>query len=386
MIIASTLLLVAVYQYQVVLNTMRSLIDNQAELQDQLFRKIDDRVMSLLTLQQQQQQLPAQYNYSYYNNNNTAGLHVVVAHCDKPLDWIWESYLKDVEYKSITIISKCGHRPNEHSSLPPNTRVVTSLPNVGRCDHSYAYFIQNMDSLLKDYRNNVNDQVMFMKDNDNTYRGNFEGMYTLQQMMETTDQKQFACASYIKTTPNDFEDGERATNVAQLWTLGSFYLEDYSGARNSTSYDFKSPIFPLANWLTWLSMYNSVDISLTTDLAPVCFGGHFMTTVDRIKKAPVGTWQPVLDSLSRGDNIEEGHFMERLWAPLLSPPIPPAEQRALMEKKVHFHGFSHSHPYTGLLVVKGADYYKYHPEELEVQKTAATAAGATRRGGKTRRR
>jgi hypothetical protein len=295
-------------------------------------------------------------------DDEESGLHVVVAHCDRPVDWIWERYLKDVDYKSITIISKCGHKPNNSTDmLPPRTRAITSLPNVGRCDHSFAYFAKNIDSILKHYETNVNDQVMFMKDNDNTYRGDFEGMYTLQEMINTTMEKQFACASYVKTTKRMFQNGEQATNFAHIETLGSFHMEKYAGARNSTSYDFKSPIYPLGNWIKWLSLHNSIHIPNVTDLIPVCFGGHFMTTIDSIHKAPVGTWQPVLDSLSRGDNIEEGHFMERLWAAIFSLPISLEEQKILIEQKIYFHKTS-DHPFNGLLVTKSRNYERIQEE------------------------
>eukprot|EP00536_Pseudo-nitzschia_multiseries_P014107 jgi/Psemu1/37590/gm1.37590_g len=84
-------------------------------------------------------------------SKNVKNVHVVVSHCDASIQWIWKKYLKDIpkhdyHIKSVTILTKCGHEiPAQDlpATLPepmPIIQVVT-LPNVGRCDHSYAYWI-----------------------------------------------------------------------------------------------------------------------------------------------------------------------------------------------------------------------------------------------------
>jgi len=94
-------------------------------------------------------------------HNHRVPVHVVISHCDKPLDWIASKFNADYVYlKNITIISKCG---NEVVGAPNYEYVkVISLPNVGRCDHSYAYFISH--SVLES--NVDNDVIFFIKDND----------------------------------------------------------------------------------------------------------------------------------------------------------------------------------------------------------------------------
>jgi len=151
-------------------------------------------------------------------------VHVVVSHCDQSIQWIWKQYLKDIpnhdyHIKSVTILTKCGNvipAQDLPADLPeplPTIQVVT-LPNVGRCDHSYAYWITQIlhggkaapmlkaastqrklvrkrkdknkaglvyvhftddvpfqriaDSIEKD------DLVLFLKDNNNAYRTNME--------------------------------------------------------------------------------------------------------------------------------------------------------------------------------------------------------------------
>ena len=115
----------------------------------------------------------------YYDTDDARGdaqpVHIVLSHCAKPLDWVWKHYLYNMNangrkfnVKSISILSKCGV-PLKRSEVPvfraadaPNSsRVaengdppkpppvvsVLSLPNVGRCDHSYAYWIKSILSL-----------------------------------------------------------------------------------------------------------------------------------------------------------------------------------------------------------------------------------------------
>merc|ERR1711953_1494500 len=54
------------------------------------------------------------------------------------------------------------------------------------------------------------------------------------------------------------------------------------------------------------------------DFWPVCYGGGFAATREAVLGVPLDMWSRLMASLSRGDNIEEGHFMERSWAGLLT--------------------------------------------------------------------
>ena len=51
---------------------------------------------------------------------------------------------------------------------------------------------------------------------------------------------------------------------------------------------------------------------------PVCYGGMFAAKKKQILNQPEQVWQNVVTSLGRGNNILEGHYAERLWAPALS--------------------------------------------------------------------
>ena len=59
---------------------------------------------------------------------------------------------------NITVISKCGLPVD----VPSRSVEVVRLPNKGRCDHSYAYWIANMMD-LGGYDEGVGDRGSFAR-------------------------------------------------------------------------------------------------------------------------------------------------------------------------------------------------------------------------------
>ena len=91
---------------------------------------------------------------------------IVVSHCEENVGWISEYIGKEYSIKDITIYSKCGNEVEgleELEDLSPTVDVV-ELPNVGRCDHTYAYWIKKHHESIHT-ENDGNDIVMFLKDN-----------------------------------------------------------------------------------------------------------------------------------------------------------------------------------------------------------------------------
>ena len=61
----------------------------------------------------------------------------------------------------------------------------------------------------------------------------------------------------------------------------------------------------------------------------MCYGGNFAAAKRNIERVGRKSWENLRQSLARADNLEEGHYAERAWAGLLSPPLPPAAEEAL---------------------------------------------------------
>jgi len=411
----------------------------------------------------------------HHQTQQSQNLHIVISHCDRPIDWIWRHYLREHPYKSITILSKCGQQPSlddlpsfaSSSSATGNEPLiqVMTLPNVGRCDHSYAFWIAkmlgenrvdefasynvtytNQDELQRQERiahfrkygrdrnkNNFyfnrtdifqnvdiapDDFILFMKDNDNAYRSTFEDEIPLQEMMQalslhgtrdtaslfgfehedtingrsfnyrnttTTNPLRtfssklntmllrphkknsqitnplapatFVCASKLRTGgfPSFFNNQydielqrrERATNLAHRQVLWDFEKSNYVSSagllqREEDDVTFTSPYRPMGKWVEHLESRGVFDAGFYVsqnhfNIVPVCFGGNFMSSMRAIRQSPVRDWAAVVESLSRGNNIEEGHFMERLWADLLSQPLSLDQEAKILDyKSRHF--------------------------------------------------
>jgi hypothetical protein len=329
------------------------------------------------------------------NETMSVGLHVVVSHCTLPINWIWERALVGERWKSFTIYSKCGvHLPRD--SLPRDAKVVI-LPNVGRCDHSYAYWIAQTLASIQVAKQDVlagnideddcifqpQDHVMFVKDNDNSYR-NFEERIPWNEMKEKMMLEGFSCENRIKRPYSDMTM-KQALNVAVRSTLAGFTVPEYNrpGSQkvadaSTPQYEFKSNFTSLEGW------YRSLPITLKLGsrapllpnaavfhqskalasnnrksiftphskyFVPICYGGYFMASIERIMLAPVDDWNPIVESLSRGDNIEEGHFMERIWASLLSRPMTIEEELDILDQDYNIIR-NLRHPFAGLVLIE----------------------------------
>ena len=277
------------------------------------------------------------------------------------------------------------------------------------------------------------DLVLFMKDNDNTYRGAIDDSIELPEVLDLLTQQEqplpttnaaaatnysalkeshfsrpisrgMACQSYPNS--NQFESQamriqHRFTNMAHRSVLWTFRLENYARVSRDSSkeppsllqrllgkilgreeaYDphgFQSFYRPMGSWIQHLAepetdggaslearrktqtvfskdyyeqvmksvvdrdhgyFYNITRYGLSsviqdyrknyltrkyieTDLVPMCYGGVFATFWGQVASddspLTVEGWEVVTQALGRGDNLEEGHYMERWWGDLLS--------------------------------------------------------------------
>lgn len=88
-------------------------------------------------------------------------------------------------------------------------------------------------------------------------------------------------------------------------------------------------------------------------------------------------WKSAEISLSRGDNIEEGHFMERIWGSLLANPLKSYQIEALRR---HSHQFSVPDHVPGVLhhldnIVKCGGHYAHTCAECPQGKGAEWCNG-----------
>ena len=260
-------------------------------------------------------------------------IYLVVSHCDKDLSWLDQFTRgrikgKNKTIESITVFSKCG---NKVTGVPRYAKVV-NMPNVGRCDHTYAHWMAQYgtDENFKD-----NDVIFFVKDNPYQTRQGHWRMFN--DMLRQTVTNGFSCA----LRPNYMiQFRELDPSIFHLWDLVKTfnYKTEYqrqggqslsSASNGSWGIDLKvnennngetqEGEF-ISQYLNLESWQDAMGINAPKPFMPVCYGGVFSTTIKQIRKGS-GLWPRIEKSLSRTDNLEEGHFAERSWAAMLMKPL-----------------------------------------------------------------
>jgi hypothetical protein len=222
-----------------------------------------------------------------------------VSHCINDLDWL-TSFVQDIKGTvNVTVISKCDAPVN---GVPEYTEIIR-LPNVGRCDHSYAYWLAKENP----YGDEEDVAVVFLKDDISYANLHQVGFWRpLRELLEISAVRGFACG--IETTKFGINEDMLALSIYHLWgLLKTFSLGTYTRTKagyNGTRDTFKSNFTNLGDWANQ-TLEDAISIYT---VVPVCYGGAFATTASNIKKRNNSIWENIESSLARGDNIEEGHF------------------------------------------------------------------------------
>jgi hypothetical protein len=242
---------------------------------------------------------------------------IVVSHCNKPLHWMQDYIVGSLLFviTKIYIFSKCGEQPQG----VPEGAIVHTLSNVGRCDHTYAYFITEIlpqevgvdsSSSFAKQRESI---IVFIKDNMINHQG-FEEIRNFESMVRLASSSNgFGCHS---------SPLKHASAYHNITLLSQFEIGSYSGSNND-NVPFKSSHINLGEY------WRTINLTILQQFVPVCYGGIFAVSVENIYKQDMNMWKKFEVSLRRGDNIEEGHFGERSWAAMLSNPLEPLQIEAL---------------------------------------------------------
>jgi hypothetical protein len=246
---------------------------------------------------------------------------LVIAQCKNPMAWLptlCAIFSKmGVRVVRITLYPKCAGAP-ALASTPlagePQIRTV-QLPNVGREGHTWMHHVAaNYEELA--------DVVLFLK--DSTYEYRIKRLRRLAvpapRVLERVRTLGFACARRTEASMSVWHVTE---TLFRLRVGGySTYTPNASTAAVAAA---GPPAFgsssEMGGFLRRALGSTSVDALLRHRFFPVCYGGSFGATASRLQMVPRQTWARIEALLSRGDNIEEGHFTERLWAGLLLPPM-----------------------------------------------------------------
>lgn len=259
---------------------------------------------------------------------------LVISYCAGDLGWL-KDFSAGFHFDSVSVFSKCG-KDVQPRYLPESNEVkVIRLPNVGGCDHTYAHWIRRYSKNHRggdDERDDDDDDgiVVFLKDN---LRGRefFSGGRTAEGMIRAASARGVGC---------QLEPRGRSSVFHRTDDLMRFKLKKYSGNAGIGAFS-PSEFANLGEWV------DRVNITLPRPFARVCYGGNFAVRLSNILSVPSETWAEMEKSLSRANNLEEGHYAERTWASLLRDPLT-AEEIDAIERVPH--GYSRVPFLPGLLV------------------------------------
>ena len=116
---------------------------------------------------------------------------LVVSHCNESMPWMQE-YLKNIPIKKVTVYSKCNTTVQVYT-LPLESKII-HMPNLGRCDHSYAHWMKNMDQQYVD----DNHLVLLLKASRYLYQNGMQ-YRPLREVIRIVMDRGFSCeAKHVK--------------------------------------------------------------------------------------------------------------------------------------------------------------------------------------------
>ena len=169
----------------------------------------------------------------------------------------------------IYIISKCGEQPLG----APEGAVVQAISNVGRCDHTYAYFIIDIlpqevevDSSVAKLQESI---VVFLKDN----------IWKNSQRLE--ELRSFETMARLASSSNGYgcfgSPPKHASAYHDTTKLSQFIIGNYTaGYSPNDNVPFKSSNFNLGAY--WLA----INVTLAQKIVPVCYGGQLKTCTSKV--------------------------------------------------------------------------------------------------------
>jgi hypothetical protein len=208
---------------------------------------------------------------------------------------IWTYYKACVENKkTIENFRKdlfdidCG----EEDKVNNIKRKLICLPNVGRCDHTYLFYIVNEYDRLPDL-------TIFLPGSGMDEPKKERVRYTIKKALRTRD-------TVIPGPPASFNDFQH------------FFLDEWKATneknRTSNPEIYLLPAYPRP-FGAWFQHY----IGLHRPIRNISFNGIFAVHKRHILQNPRSFYENILSTVDHHSNPEAGHYIERSWSAIFSP-------------------------------------------------------------------
>jgi len=141
----------------------------------------------------------------------------------------------------------------------------------------------------------------------------------------------FGCVSRNYSSPH-YVCGLRPRAFVRNTALHGYLTshEQNPAAANATG--FRSPTSPLGTWVDQFNFSSRVRHQLNAPNWPICLAGSFFASRRVLMTLAQEEWAALHHSLTvrQRDSLEEGHFMERIWAVLLAPRLDAADMLTML--------------------------------------------------------
>lgn len=203
------------------------------------------------------------------------------------------------------VYEKCGPAHNCRDALARAgvQARVAALDNVGRCDHTYAHHLRRAYDDLADV-------VLFVKDTTSAWNHPATPPATLLALAQSYG---FACGTQLyQETPASLR-----RYLPRSYSSPSIHhhrAAGRGGAPGGAAVPFQTPN---ASWRAFAAAHGGGDARRASTFT-TCYGGVFAAQRAHARRQPRARYAALEAALSRGDNIVESHYAERLWGTLLA--------------------------------------------------------------------
>jgi len=264
---------------------------------------------------------------------------IIVTYChagdfESSIDHFENIFPEQIESVHLQIMSKCNqenvldeHLKERLIGLPRWQFSIHPLENKGGCDLSVAHYIVDFLRQHPNPDNASNRVAIFLKDGPRTPK-NFHvpGSHyrSLEEMFSIASSGRFVCGSKIHSQISAYHD-IKALSTFMMNTYKRYNSEKTSSGENFTR-GYKNLGDFVEKSMTW-SWPNETFVE-------VCYGGTFAFHVSNLYNNDflLKDLSRVIDILEAGRDLSiVEHFMERLWAALISKPLNKAEKIAMLK-------------------------------------------------------
>jgi hypothetical protein len=220
--------------------------------------------------------------YTIFNkqNNYNGTIDIIIAHYKEDLKWVDDL----PKHYNIYIYSKNNNKPN----IKRNYNHIL-LSNVGRDYHTYLYHIINNYNKLADY---------------NIFCAGSTHYISQKKFMLVNIIKNIGKYSFYSSSLRRYFDFLDDTIVSTMTTYKSTHPanrhknDTLIGSKYKSVYEFKNKLI------------NKKPIKYIT------YGGVFSISKQKILSNNIQLYKRLLDVLAKGENVKDGHYLERCWAHL----------------------------------------------------------------------